>query len=68
MADKKPTNTQAVQEEEPTYEASEIAANAPRLFGYSADLATAAFKVTGTERCTLTAARKIIKDFAEKRV
>jgi hypothetical protein len=67
MADKKPTDTQVAQAE-PTYEATEIAANAPRLFGYNVDIATAAFKVSGTERATLTDAKKIIKDFAEKRV
>lgn len=64
MAEKK--NEVAVQEE--TYEAKEIAENAPRLFGYSVDIATAALKMAGIERCTLTEAKKIIKDFAEKRV
>ena len=68
MADKKPTDNQVAQQTEPTYEATEIAANAPRLFGYSIDIATAAFKVNGIERCTLTEAGKIIKEFAEKRV
>jgi len=66
MSDKKTTTTPATQAE--TYEAKEIAANAPRLFGCSIDIATAAFKVSGTERATLTDAKKIIKDFAEKRV
>lgn len=66
MSEKKTTATQAVQAE--TYEANEIAANAPRLFGCSIDIATAAFKVNGIERCSLADAEKIIKDFAGKRV
>ena len=66
MPDKKKTNAPDVQAE--TYEAAEIAANAPRLFGYSIDIATAALKVNGIERCTLAEAEKLIKDFAAKRV
>ena len=66
MSDKKPTATPVVQAE--TYEATEIAANAPRLFGYSIDIATAALKVAGIDRCTLADAKKTIKEFAEKRV
>lgn len=68
MPEKKtPTASEPVVQAE-TYEAAEIAANAPRLFGYNIDIATAAFKVSGTEKCTLADAKKIIKDFAEKRV
>lgn len=66
MSDKKKTNAPDVQAE--TYEAAEIAANAPRLFGYSIDIATAALKVNHIERCTLAEAEKLIKDFAAKRV
>lgn len=65
MAEKKTTGTQVAQAE--TYEAAEIAANAPSLFGYHTDIATAAFNVNGIKRCSLADARKIIKDFAEKR-
>lgn len=66
MSDKKTTTAPTIQAE--TYEAKEIAANAPRLFGCSIDIATAAFKVNGIERCSLADAEKIIKDFAGKRV
>ena len=51
-----------------TYDVSEIAANAPRLFGYSKDIATAAFDYTHTVRCTLAEAKQIIKTFAERKV
>lgn len=54
--------------EEQTYAASEIAANAPRLFGYSVDIASAAFIYTKIERCTLEKAKKLIKEFAERKV
>lgn len=51
-----------------TFEASEIASNAPHLFGYSADMATAAFAYGNVKRCTLEEACKIIKAFAERTV
>ncbi len=54
--------------DEPTYEAAEIAANALRLFGYGVDLATAALDYNHIERCTVETARKIIKEFAERKV
>lgn len=54
--------------EEPVYEAAEIAANAQRLFGYSADLATAALDFNHVTRCSLEKAKKLIKDFAERKV
>lgn len=54
--------------EEPTYEASEIAANAQHLFGYSTDIATAALAFNRVERCTLEKARSTIKSFAERKV
>lgn len=54
--------------EEPTYDASEIAANAPHLFGYSVDMATAALAYNGVTRCTLEKARTTIKTFAERKV
>ena len=53
---------------EPVYEAKEIAANAPRLFGYSVDIATAALTFNKLERCTLEKAKKLIKEFAERKV
>lgn len=66
MAEKK--TEPIVQQKAEIYEAAEIAANAPRLFGYSVDLATAALSLKGEERYTLADAKRIIKDFAEKRV
>lgn len=54
--------------EEPTYDASEIAANVPHLFGYSVDMATAALAYNGVTRCTLEKARTTIKTFAERKV
>ena len=66
MSDKKKTNAPDVQAE--TYEAAEIAANAQRLFGCSIDIATAALKVNGIERCALADAEKLIKEFAERKV
>ncbi len=51
-----------------TFDADDIAQNAPRLFGYSNDLATAALEVAGVKRCTLDEAKQIIKDFAERKV
>lgn len=65
MADKK-VEAPVVQEEE--YDVAEIAANAPALFGYSVDIATAAFEYNGIKRCTLAVAKKIIKEFAERKV
>ena len=50
------------------YEAVEIAANAQRLFGYSADIATAALDFNHVTRCSLEKAKKLIKDFAERKV
>ncbi len=58
----------AVAVEEPVYEAAEMAANAPRLFGYSIDLATAAFDFNHIERATLSEAKTIVKNFAERKV
>ena len=68
MPEKKTSAPSAPVAQVETYEAAEIAANAPRLFGCSIDIATAALKVNGTEKCSLAEAKKIIKDFAEKRV
>lgn len=71
MAEKKVENAQAVQaaqKAEETFEAAEIAANAPRLFGYSTDIAAAALEFKGIKRCTLEDAKKIIKEFAERKV
>ena len=66
MAEKK--NEAQVKTPADTYDVAEIAANAPRLFGYSIDLATAAFAYNGTKRCTLDEAKGIIKAFAERKV
>ena len=68
MPEKKTSTASTPVTQAETYEAAEIAANAPRLFGYSIDIATAAFKVNGTEKCSIAEAKRIIKDFAEKRV
>ncbi len=54
--------------EEAVFDAGEIAANAPRLFGYSVDLAAAALGFNRIERCTLEQAKKAIKGFAERKV
>ena len=53
---------------EPTFSAAEIAANAPRLFGKSIDMATAAFEFNKVSMCTLAEAESIIKSFAERKV
>jgi len=66
MAEKK--TEPIVQQKAETYEAAEIAANAPRLFGYSVDIATAALAFNGIERATIADAKKTIKDFAERKV
>jgi len=66
MAEKK---TQEVQQPvEEVYEAAEIAKNAPRLFGYSVDIAKAALDFAGITSCTLTKAKEVIKAFAERKV
>ena len=50
------------------FEAAEIAANAPRLFGFSVDLATAALAQKGMKAATLDDARAGSKAFAERKV
>ncbi len=64
----KEANTPKPVAAEPIYEAKEIAANAPRLFGYSVDIATAALTYSKVERCTLEKAKELIKEFAERKV
>ena len=66
MAEKKTQEVQQPVEEQ--YEASEIAQNSPRLFGYSIDLAAAALEIAGLKTCTLTKAKEVIKAFAERKV
>lgn len=66
MAENKKVEAPVVQEE--VYDAAEIAENAPHLFGYSVDIARAAFEFNGIKRCTLAEAKKIIKEFAERKV
>lgn len=66
-----PVNAQPVKASPPaesSYSASEIAQNAPRLFGYSADVASAALNRSKIKSCTLSEAKRIIKDFAERKV
>ena len=63
--DKEPIRAEAAQ---PEYEAGEIAANAQALFGYGPDIAAAARKLAGRDRCALDKARSIIKTFAERKV
>lgn len=53
---------------EPVYDTSEIAANAQRLFGYSVDIARAAFDCGNVKRCSLNEAKHIIQSFAERKV
>lgn len=67
MADKN-SATQNAAENPQVFEASEIAKHAPQLFGYSVDIATAAFDYSGITSCTLDEARKVIKSFAERKV
>lgn len=64
---KEATTTKPVAAES-VYEAKEIAANAPHLFGYSVDLATAALAYNKVERCTIEKAKKLVKEFAERKV
>ena len=59
--------TPAVQQE-PVYDAAEIAANSKRLFGYGVDLATAAFDYNKVNACTIEEAKRLIQEFAERRV
>lgn len=68
MAKESAKTTSGIVAEESVYEAAEIAVNAPRLFGYSVDLATAALDYNKIERCTLEKAKKTIKEFAERKV
>ena len=63
-ADVKQTERQAAA----TFEAWEIAENAPHLFGYSRDIAAAALEVAKIKECTLEEAAKTIKAFAERKV
>ena len=65
MADKKGEANVAQKEE---YDAAEIALNAEHLFGYSHDLSATALELAGVKRCTLEEAKRIIKDFAERKV
>lgn len=65
---KAPAAAKTAQQPETLYDASEIAANSPRLFGYSVDLARAAFDFHGVTRIGLTQARALIKSFAERKV
>ena len=50
------------------YSTAELAANAAHLFGYSVDIARAAFDCSGISECSLREAEQIIKSFAERRV
>lgn len=68
MAKETTKTTAARVEEEPIYAAAEIATNAPHLFGYSVDLAKAALAFNKVECCSLEKAKKIIKEFAERKV
>ena len=52
---------------EPVYDASEIAANSKRLFGYGVDIATAALEYNGIQHCTINEAKRIIREFAERK-
>lgn len=67
MAEKK-TEAEVNVTKADVFEAKDIAQNAPSLYGYSTDIATAAFQTAGVKRCTLEEAKKIIKTFAERKV
>ena len=69
-SDEKKTAVAPETEKQPeeTYAVEEIAANAPRLFGYSIDIAAAAFEYNGIKRSTLKDAERTIKAFAERKV
>lgn len=58
----------AVAETQPIYSAAELSANAPRLFGQSIDIASAALDFAKIKECTIEEARNIIKEFAERKV
>lgn len=60
--------TQPVAQQEPEYSATEIAANSRTLFGYHQDLASAALAFNKVQSCTLDRAKKLIKEFAERKV
>lgn len=53
---------------EPEYDAAEFIANSRALFGYSTDIASAAFALNRVKRCTLTDAKRIVKTFAERKI
>lgn len=53
---------------ESTYSAREIAQNARNLFGYSQDVATAALSYNHVNECTLDEAKRLITEFAERKV
>lgn len=70
MAEKKTADVKQAEKKvaAEVYEAKEIAANSPTLFGYHVDIATAALECAKIEKCTLEEAAKIIKAFAERKV
>lgn len=53
---------------EPTYDAREIAQNSPRLFGFGVDIATAALDYNHVDKCSLSKAKLLIKEYAERKV
>lgn len=53
---------------ETKYSVAELSANAAHLFGYSVDIARAAFDCSGIHECSLREAEQIVKSFAERRV
>lgn len=65
MAEKKPDT---VVKAAATFDAEEIAQNAERLFGYSHDLTATALELAGVKNCTLEEAKRITKEFAERKV
>ena len=50
------------------YEAAEIAKNAQHLLGYGVDVATAAFDFNHITSCTLTEAKRLVGEFAKRKV
>lgn len=53
---------------ESAYPASELAANAKKIFGTRQECVAAALKAAGKEECTITEAKGIVKKFLERGV
>ena len=56
------------QEAEAVYTAEEFALSAKEVFGYGRDIVRAALEQSKTTSCTIAQARRIVKEFAERKV